>query len=386
MHTKTVTIFALVSVISGSAPAKKPGATSIFQISKRLDLAQLARQTGMHSVDRPVVVDRGRAVYVAGIVRGPAALAQLIWLADHTPYRLRAPLGAWDVRGYRMDRLLYYDSPHQRAGLLLTGRRSGRTELLYAHWDLERRAITSITEVSRSRGPGTATLVRPIGYVPRSKSFWAYEHRYDAGRARAHSARLLKVGESGDPGVGNWLRTDRRIHSAHLDPVGHYALLAEYAERPVRGPGPVGHLVHLREGTTQRIPLPVTAYGIAFSPDGSTLFAYSSQLGSVWRIDARSGRKTATYRVGGLGHALGRVRGDTLALVRGAGIQLLDIRSGRKRAFTSMKALSPGFSHPEGSMVLNGQVLVKNGDKLVFVRVVQPSGATAGRAPTLRLR
>lgn len=344
-------------------PAVSTAARPSVRIAKRLDLGRL-EASGLFSVERPALMDRGRAVHVAG---GRGGRAYLVWLADHTEYEIRAPLRYARQRAAQ-SRLAFYDTPHQRAGMLLTvGNRQSRHHL-FAHWDLDRRRITNVVRVGRSNGRATTEL-RPLGYSPADRRFYCQETRFERGARQQWQATIFSIDERADPRWVARIRTARSIHGVHYDASGERALVVEYAEEPVRGPAPVGHLVDLRSGRTQRITLPPTTYGIAFTPDGRHLHAYSSQGGKLWTIDIASDDIVSRRSVGGLGHALGQLAPGSLLLIRNSGLQVIDDNTGARRAFVPMRRVAPGFAHTEGSVVAMGQAIVKNGDRLHFVRL-----------------
>jgi sugar lactone lactonase YvrE len=145
------------------------------------------------------------------------------------------------------------------------------------------------------------------------------------------------------------------------DPDRRRVLVVEYAELPVEGAPPRGHLVDLATGKQTSFEIPVTTYGVSFDPDGRMIYLYSSQLGKLMAVDAATGKRGKVLEVGTHGHALGFAVKGTLLVLRNSGLQPVETRRLVKKAFVPMKRLYPGFSHVESSLISPGHAVIKNG-------------------------
>lgn len=342
-----------------------------------LDLDVSRRRTGLGVLGKPLLVDRGRAVAVASGVRKRRASAHVVRLSDYEQFLINAPLSPALRRAKARPRLLWYDREHQRSGWLLTLRRGHTTERVYVPWHVGSPGVGPMVELSHTGRRGEQGVVEPLGYSPHAGVFWAAELRYSARARRQHRAVVIALDADAEPSLVASFDSERRFHGVYFDAGRERALVVEYAEKPVRGPPPIGHLIDLHTGARTQLPMPATAYGIAFGADGRTLHAYASQGGALWRIDTESGARSVLRPAGGLGHALGPAAGeDSLLLIRNSSVYLIDSNTGRRRAALSTRRLFGGFAHTEGSVVAAGQAVVKNGDMIAFVRVERP-GATS---------
>lgn len=369
------------SVILLAVVCLTPPASGNPTVVKRLDLKRLT-DAGLSTNVAPVLVERGAALAVAAGMRGGSAVGHLVRLKDLKEYTVQAPLGAflkryptilggraaWTLPNHRVEGLLFHDTADGVAGLLLTGGRGVR-ERLYAHWDLQRGRITNLIELSATRRRGSHTEVHPLGYSPKTRRFYSYELRYEKFARQPYSVSVFAVNRAGKGGRQGTVRTLRRIHSVHFDAPRERVLVVEYAEVPLKGPAPRGYIMRLDNGNQHSVELPLTTYGAAFSADGRTLFAYSTQKGTLSAIDVASGTSKQTLSVGTLGHSLGRMADGRLLLVRNAGLQLLETARLAKGRFAPMRRLVRGFVHTEGSLVFGRTAVVRNGDVLHFVRM-----------------
>ncbi len=345
-------------------------ASDTLRLETTLNLDAASRRTGLIPLERPLLLNRGRTIAVASGLRKREVGTHLIRLRNYSQFLLRTPVRTYlhyDERPAGA-RLLFYDADHRRAGMLLTARANGRSTHLYAHWEVDTRPASPIIELGRS-ALGRPTEILPIGYWPGSRTFYACEvaSRETPGH---RDVTVMAIDNAGEPAVAGRVRTTRRVHDVHFDARNGRALIAEYAYESARGKGPVGHLVDLRTGTSRALPLPQTAYGIAFAPDGRTIHAYSSRSGALVAIDAGTGQSRIVRRVGSLGHALGRAGPNQLIVVRNAAVQLHDARTGARRGLLRTSSLFSAVAHTEGSVVAGRAIIVKNGAELAMLRVV----------------
>ena len=355
---------ALVIVSSVLLPTGPVHARQQLDVFATFNLEALSQRTGLAPLSRPLLIDRGQRIVMLEGSQQERYSAYTVGLAGGPAQRSTVRLGRFNGRA----QLTFYDSQHQRAGLLLTLRRGVAQAHYLAHWDLAARRLGQVVELSMNRQKGRSAAVLPIGYSPQQRTFYAAEVLYLKERGDARRVTVLSTDELGDAGRVTRFQTRRRVHRVHYDPIRERALVAEYAEAPVTGPNPVGHLVDLRTGDIRRLPLPTTAYGIAFGQTDDTVHAYSSQTGRLWVIDVASKQHQVLRKVGSLGHAMGAAYPDSLLLVRNRALHLVDARTGRSRVSLKTNQLFDGFTHTEGSLIAGPVAVVKNGDHLALVR------------------
>jgi hypothetical protein len=334
------------------------------------------------------VVDRGRLLALGNGLLAEQETIHLLRLSDLKQLTVQAPLGAYVHanpgikvseqdgrpihRQFLVQRLLFYDARHREAGIQVADRfGTGRVRRhFFMHWDLAKGQLTEATLVARGYGASHSDSL-PLGYNHQRREFYYVRQIYERGaqRGKGRGRTLTIVGfKAGKPRVVVQFRSHRSMQrKTYFDAAGQRALLLEYAELADKDPAPLGFLVDLARGKVRSFEIPLTAYGAAFAPDGRTIFIYSSQLGELWQVDSTSGARTAPIlKVGKQGHALGLVRPDSLLLVRNSGLRYIHLRRGRLRRgrFIRIGALYPGFSHVEGSRVVPGGALIRNGDRL----------------------
>ena len=274
----------------------------------------------------------------------------------------------------RVRRLLFYDRANGEAGLEVVD--AGATRAVqrhfYLHWDLRRGEITEATLVARTRARQSFASLEPIGYDAARRTFYYLRDVRSAkgarGSAKGRRQRTITVVGfvRGKPHVVAQFKASLPLNRRnYLDAAHRRALLVEYAERG--GLSPRAHLVDLASGRVRSFAAPVVAYGVAFSSDGAAAYMYSAQTGGLWVVELPSGRLLRRLKVGSLGHALGFVRPGQLLVLRNSGLQWIDARRRRRGRFVPITALYRGFSHVEGSLVLPGRALVKNGQSLYVV-------------------
>ena len=341
-----------------------------LHVQTRINLDQAARRTGLTTLERPLLLNRGQSVAVAGGMRRGELTTHLLRLADSRQFLLRTPISAYLQYGERRAgaRLLFYDSVHRQAGLLLTARGAGRSSYLYAPWKVNSAPAGPPIEISQSER-GRAAEILPIGYWPRVHRFFAAEVAVKTRAANGRRVTVMSFDRYGEPRVVKRLSTERPVHALHFDRRNGRALVAEYVLGKGRRARALGHLIDLRTGQARSLELPKTAYGIAFAPDGKSVHAYSSSGGTLVSIDTRTGGRGTVRRVGGLGHALGSVGESSVVVVRNAAVQLHDAHSGVRRASLSTSRLFDGVAHTEGSLVAGRSVVVKNGAEIAVLTV-----------------
>jgi len=335
-----------------------------FEVARKIELQPLENQ-GFTPLSRPRLVDRDRAVYVAD----RPDRAHLVWLDDHTEYALPIPVRRSKRRGIRRSSLLFVDSPHERASVLLTERNRLKRYSI-ATWNLATNREIHRVEVARINPRRAQSELLPLGYSPEDRLLYCQETHISRHGQRPWTVTVFAMVPGENPWQVGRIQTERRIHHVYYDGVHGRALAVEYAERGNDGPAPRGHLFDLHSGEIRTLPLPLTAYGIAFSRDRSRIHAYSSQLGQVWSISTETRDIQWRRRIGGLGHALGTLGEDYLLLIREAGLQIIHADTGRSHNFFRMSRFVDGISHPEGSLVTADQAIVRNGTDIHFVRIL----------------
>ncbi|PIE19489.1 MAG: hypothetical protein CSA65_02330 [Proteobacteria bacterium] len=331
-------------------------------------------------------MNRGELLYYGKGLWAEQQTFYLLSLHDNKMLKVTAPFNAyvrknpgmkvqrWDRRPmheqFHITKLLYYDRRHQEAGFevedAIGGAKVRRHFLM--QWDLKTNAISQATLVARSRSGQTYTHMLPLGYDSQRREFLYV--RQVIGKDASDRTIFVIGFSSRKPRVVAQFEGKRSMSSkTYFDDVHHRALLVEYAELASKGPAPKGHLVDTVSGKVRHFPIPLTTYGVAFGAAGKRLYTYSAQLGQLWTIDAVSGAKLQSLKVGKLGHEIGRVSKRELLLLRNSGLRFLSLtRKGvRPGRWVPIKQIYTGFSHVGGSLVLPRRALVKNGDLLYIV-------------------
>ena len=106
---------------------------------------------------------------------------------------------------------------------------------------------------------------------------------------------------------------------------------------------------------------------IAFGPAGKTLYVYGNQVGELWVLDAKSGKRLKKIKLAKRGHALGFVAPGRLLLLNHKGFHFLDVKTLKRKSFVAFDVIAKGFWHIEGSFIVPGRAYVENGDELLVV-------------------
>jgi hypothetical protein len=339
-----------------------------FELAHTHDLTQ----DGLRLAEQAVVVDRGKMLFIGTSERSAKPRAQVLRLRDYKRLGVTFPRGGsnrGDAQRNQRHDLAFFDNLSSRAGWFVTSSKSRQQRVQFVDVDVRNRRIMATEEVSRNDQTAQPSEIRPLGFSPHSGDFHFTWRGYAEGASKPYGVELLRFDRNSRLHVIKTVHTAKRIHGIYYDRSGARALLAEYGAHPRKGAAPRGHLVSLRTGDLTSFPIPPTAYGFEFDEDGQTVYAYSSQLGQVWTIDVERGQRVAKHRAGNLGHAFGRVLPGMLLLIRDHGLELLDQRTRRRTGYLPMKKLGSSYALTEGSLVVAGQAIVRNGDALHFVRV-----------------
>lgn len=386
---RIVSLLALALFVDLVAVSPAQARRAPFKVEKRLDLRQRTQKPTFSAVSNLRLLDRGRQLYLGGGIWDEqhrfhlydvrtrrrwiaAAPLQEFLRANPTTFPEADRLGR--LPAYRVLELLYYDSRDGSAGILLQDAALAKRRTFYLHWDLGKNRILRAV-ILGTRDAGTHWIgVKAIGYDPDRKRFYCQivrKRRVAAGQP-AHSVSVLALGGGQWKRLATWLAKRRIVRGPFHDARGRRVLVVEYAEQGDAGGAPRGVLVDLASGARQTMELPVTTYGAAFSRNGKTVYVYSSQLGEVWAIRARDGRRLRRRRVGKLGHALGLVFKDTLLVLRNKGLRFLATRRLKMRRFVPVQRLYQGFSHVQGSVLGPGRAFIRNGSTLHVVALRRP--------------
>ena len=113
--------------------------------------------------------------------------------------------------------------------------------------------------------------------------------------------------------------------------------------------------------------VPTTPYGVAFDPDGKTVYVASSQSGYIWAIDSVSGTKLRQGYGWTHGHYLGFVKSGLLLWMRNAAMVFFRTPGLARTRIIPTGKFYTGFCHVEGSIVIPGRVILQNGDQFRVV-------------------
>ena len=369
----------LCSVLPAAAGARPHVVRKVVNLTLRTASPSFA------SVDTLGLLDRDRRlVYGTGITREHETM-YLLRLGDLGAETVRVPLDAY-VRGnpgiklkekdrrpvheqFWIRKLLFYDRTNQEAGVEIEDRYSTAKvkRHFFIHWDLRKKKLTTATLVARGRPGSSHAASVAMGYDHDRKEYYYARQIYRRGTFRR---TVSVIGfAAGKPRVVAQFRSKRAIQTTtYFDQPRRRAVLVEYAELATPDPPPMGHLVNLGTGKVASFPVPLTCYGIAFGSRGKRIYAYSAQLGELWVLDATTGKRLQKQKVGSYGHAVGMINRRELLLIRNKSLDFYSVgKRLRRRGRTPMRKLYKGFSNVDGSVVLPGGALIKNGDALRVV-------------------
>jgi|GEM_PF-4251417 hypothetical protein len=375
----------LCALIVSPSPASAKGANPT--ILKTFPLAMRTDQPTFVAADELRVVNRQRMLYMGSGMWKEQQTFYLRNLKDFSRVSVTAPVVSYirKNRGMLLDesdtrpileqfnvrKLLFYDAENGEAGIEIADKINSKVKRhFYLHWDLRKNKITEVTLVVRSAPKISWATLWPIGYDPDSCTFYYLRDIEERGKDRQpHTVTIIAFTRGKAKVVSRFDATRSIFRRVYFDSKRLRAMPVEYGEKGTGTGSPNGFLVDLKTGKVKKFEVPFTTYGASFDPSGDRVFAYSSQLGKLWSIRLSDGAVLKRLSVGALGHALGRLNGKELVLIRNSGILRLKRTPLRKGRFTRMAKLYPGFSHVEGSLVLNdGRFLVKNGERLYLVK------------------
>ncbi len=301
------------------------------------------------------LVDRGRAAYLG--LNMQRNVAGFMDLEAHKacgmplpPMQLATQLE--NRPGYYVEDLLCLDVETKTVGMLVSNAQLQASRYWYVEWDL------ASGEFRRSL-PLAATSFASVAFGFQAIAF-----------SPARRECMIAVTQQGQitvVGAGEQLRTVTTFapelkltpKQLYYDAEHDRALFVEYAE--LARESAKGYLVELGSGEVHAFHLPKVTYGVAFDPEGKTLYAYSAQSGEVQTIDLATGEVARERGVGTMGHALGLVDKETLLLVRNDKLHWLDKTTLEEKAALSPKEIDAGVVLVEGSIVLRKGLLLHSG-------------------------
>ena len=331
------------------------------------------------------LLDRGRRVFIGTGITKEHETMYILRLGDLGTETVTVPLASYVRRrpGIKLNprdrrpaheqfwirRLLFYDPVNGEAGVQVSDRFASAVvrRHFFIHWDLKKQRLSVATLVARGRPGASHSASVAMGYDHARKEFYYARQIYRKG---THRRTVSVIGfKAGTPRVVAQFRSKRAIQATtYFDQPRQRALLVEYAELATPTPPPRGHLVNLGTGKVTSFAVPLTCYGVAFGNRGKRIYAYSAQLGELWILDAATGKRLQRHKVGKQGHAVGLINPRELLLVRNNGLRFFSVgKRLRRRGTIPMRKLYKGFSNVDGSVVLPGGALVKNGDRLHVV-------------------
>lgn len=354
-------------------------------VRKVLSLDLRVKSPSFSSTNPLLLVDRGQRVFFGtGITREHETM-YLLRLSDLGRETVTVPLAPYVRRnaGIKLNpkdrrpvheqfwirRLLFYDNVNQQAGVEVSDRFGSNSvrRHFFIHWDLNKKSLTEATLVARGRPGASHAASVAMGYDHSRREFYYARQVYRRG---THRRTVSVIGfTAGKPRVVAQFHSKRAIQgTTYFDQPHQRAVLVEYAELATPQPSPMGHLVNLGTGKVITFPVPLTCYGVAFGSRGKRLYVYSAQLGQLWVLDTATGKRLERLKVGKQGHALGLINPRELLLLRNRGLHFFSVgKRLRRRGSIPMRKLYKGFSNVDGSLVLPGGALIKNGDKLHVV-------------------
>ncbi len=373
-------IIGLALVVGMGAPlarARKPSVS--HKLRKKLTLKFSTQKPTFSSQRTGELMDRGRLLYLGRGIWHEQAHFYFLRLKDMKRFRVRAPVQQYlmanrrrfpragtgkRLPAYRLLRLLFYDSKHGVAGILIDDkvyRAGGR--LIYLHWDLGKKRITRSIVLATNTPQYRWMSVKPVGYSPKRRALYLQvmkNRRQSRNHSRVVEASVVSVSKGRLKTITTF-RSRRFSRGPFHDSARERAFLVEYAER---GTPAYGYLVNLVTGKRKRMRIPVVTYGVAFSSDGKRIFTYSGQTGYLWAINARTGRRLKKKRLGSLGHAAGMIFGDTLLVARNKGLHFINAKSLKQWKVLPTKTWHRGFMHVQGTLVTRGRVFLRTSDTL----------------------
>lgn len=360
------------------AQARKPGLQN--RLRTKLKLKFTTKKPSFSSQRYGELMDRGRLFYLGRGLWYEQGKYYMLRLKDMKRVVVRAPVQRFLLANRRMFpragsggrlpayaviRLLYYDTTHQVAGILLGDRQyrlGGR--VIYLHWDLKKKRITRAMVLARRTARLHWISIKPVGYSPKRRVVYLQvmkKIQAHLGGRKPLEASVIAVSGTRIKTLTTFRTRNSLSRGPFHDPARERVLLVEYAER---GSRPSGHLVDLVKGRRKQLAIPVVTYGVAFSADGKRIFAYSAVTGHVWVIDAKKGRRLQRIRVGSMGHAAGMIFKGTLLVARNKGMHFIDTKTFKQWKYVPTKTWHSGFMHVQGTLVAPGRVFLRTSDLL----------------------
>ncbi len=198
--------------------------------------------------------------------------------------------------------LVHYDPESGHAGLLLHDTRSAKKGVdyryYYAPWDLKAERIGKPVPLTE---PGPA-VVHALG-ATKDTVFCSIE------RPGADKREVSAVGLDVETGKESWkhdftapLRNQQLAgHFYHVADTGFDKLaFVEYSEKaygPLSPPA-TGFVIDRKKDGEVTFPVPLSPYGLAFSPDGKELVVASAELAQVARVDLATKKSSAPTKIG----------------------------------------------------------------------------------------
>lgn len=361
-------------VIATSFAAATPRGTPApkYRVVKHLSLETRTEPPTFVCLDGLQLLDRGRIVQIGRPVEAPNVLTVL----DLRTFEV-ANLTIPDVPGTQVpsrtemsvDRPLFYDTDNGTAGILM--RAGGVTgDAGYAEWDLRANRIVRRLPLA---GPDGARWmsVTPIGYDPVRKEGYVEVVKYGVrfktspNRGGHYDLTVLGVGERVRTIASLTTRLKFGSKGPYFDLARRRSMHIEYAE--YAGNVSAAYLVDLDTGTVKTYQLPPVVYGFTFDPGGRTGYVYSFRDSELLKLDLETGELGPKRRVGSYGHLVEFVGPGLLLLARNPGLHLIDAATLKERWFLDSKKVNAPGLHVEGSVVLPGRILLRNGYELFVV-------------------
>ncbi|MBU1535441.1 hypothetical protein KKF84_08970 [Myxococcota bacterium] len=274
---------------------------------------------------------------------------------------------------YSVQRLLFYDSKDQVAGIHLGDKYiySNGGRQFYLHWDLKHKKITHAVLLATKTPLDSWVSIKRIGYDPASKELYIMMvSKQKQTSLKQYTVKILALKGGKKRLLYSFNTSGRFSMNPSFDAGNRQALLVEYAERGHK-PAPMAHLVHFDRKRQISFHIPVVTYGVAFSADGKHIYAYSAQSGQVWTIDAKTGKRLSSRRLGSLGHAAGLVFPGIVLVVRNKGFHFLGTKNLKELQYVPITQFHKGFNHTQGTIVGPGRIYLRTSDLLRVIDITK---------------
>jgi hypothetical protein len=239
--------------------------------------------------------------------------------------------------------------------------------VLLLQWDLKRDVITAAYPVGK-RQRGMLTSVFPLHVAAAQGAVYYIHALWERGKSAVGPVQVtvMKLTDGAPKKQFSFAARRRLYVRSAVDAKRLRVFVAEYSE--IRHGEPrFGYLLDLTKGTHRQLPAPSTPYGLAFGPGGRYLYGYSSEVGTLTRLNLATGKIDKRVKAGKQGHAMGFL-GKRLVLVRNAAVLQFSVPALARKGSKAVRRKKGVKCNTAGSRVGPHILWLRCWDRLRLVR------------------